>query len=252
MQRHRFYSPPDSVSGSSVNLSRDETHHLARVLRLAPGDEAYVFDGCGREFRCHLSLVKDGRAKLEIIEQMTDTVESPLGLTLAQALAKGEKFDLIVQKATELGVGRIVPLVTEHTDIKLKDEQVEKRLERWRRISLEALKQSGRRLLVEITDPVELNRFAGELEINKISRTALVFSEQGGVSINTALAEVHRASRITALVGPEGGWSAVELDLLNKHGAKAVTLGPRVLRTETAAIVALTLIQHALGDVSNL
>ena len=164
MQRHRFYAPPDSINGSVVTLSRDETHHLSRALRLRPGDEAFVFDGCGREYRCAFTEVKDSRARLEINYELTDEVESPVHLTLAQALAKGEKFDLVVQKATELGACSIVPIVTEHTDVKLSDEKSEKRLERWRRISLEALKQSGRRRLVDINPPLAIieRRKAGE------------------------------------------------------------------------------------------
>jgi 16S rRNA (uracil1498-N3)-methyltransferase len=251
MQRHRFYATPDSIDGATINLSREETHHLASVLRLKAGDQVFVFDGCGREYRCSIASLKNRCALLEIIEPLTNNVESPINLTLGQALAKGEKFDLIVQKATELGTRRIVPLVTENAAVTLKDKQAEKRLERWRRISLEALKQSGRRTIVEIAAPVALSEFVSEVELRPdASRALLVFSERGGVSIDEALKATARGVEVIALVGPEGGWSQAELELLSERGAKAVTLGPRVLRTETAAIVAVSLIQHALGDIS--
>lgn len=251
MQRHRFYAPPDCRDGPVINLPREESHHLARVLRMKPGDEAFVFDGSGREFLCGVSSVKEGGEQLEIIEQLDNAVESAVDLTLAQALAKGEKFDLIVQKATELGVRRIVPLRTEHADVKLKDKQAVKRLERWRRISLEALKQSGRRTLVEIASPIALEEFIDSPEAeSKTARALLVFSERGGASINEVLQDLSKDVAVTALVGPEGGWSDAELTLLKERGAKSVSLGPRILRTETAAIVAVALIQHALGDVS--
>lgn len=251
MQRHRFYAPTNCFDGSVINLPREETHHLARVLRMKAGDEAFVFDGCGSEYLCRIAIVKDNRAQLEIIKPLDNAVESPIDLTLAQALAKGEKFDLIVQKATELGARRIAALATEHVDVKLKDEQAEKRLERWRRISLEALKQSGRRTLVEIVGPISLEEFTHTLEAESTAaRVMLVFSERGGTSINDALARELENAAVIALIGPEGGWSDDELSLLENRGAKFVTLGPRVLRTETAAIAAVVLIQHRLGDVS--
>jgi 16S rRNA (uracil1498-N3)-methyltransferase len=249
MQRRRFYAPPDSINGSAVALDPDETSHLARVLRLRPGDEAFVFDGCGREYRCAFLTIEDNRAQLEIKDELANEVESPVDIALAQALAKGEKFDLAVQKATELGVSSIIPLLTEHADVKLSDERFEKRLERWRRISLEALKQSGRRKLVDISPPMTLKEF---LESQSAGSCALlVFSERGGAAIKTALLDAVDKKSAAALVGPEGGWSADELKLMSERGASAVTLGPRILRTETAAIVAIALIQHALGDLSS-
>ena len=247
MQRRRFYAAQDSINGSVVNLSSEETHHLVRVLRLHPGDEAFVFDGYGREYRCVFQEVKDRRARLEIIETLADEVESPVHLTLAQSLAKGEKFDLVIQKATELGASCVIPLVTERADVKLSDEKSDKRMERWRRISLEALKQCGRRRLMEIKPPFALGDFLGS---PATSGTLLVFSERGGVSITTALREAIDKKRVTAIIGPEGGWSAGELALFDERGATSITLGPRTLRTETAAIVAMALIQHALGDLS--
>jgi 16S rRNA (uracil1498-N3)-methyltransferase len=255
MQRRRFYAPPDSIIGATAMLSREETHHLTRVLRLKPGDEAFVFDGYGREYRCSFLKVEDNRARLEVIAELLDAVESPLRLTLGQSLAKGEKFDFIVQKATELGVSSIVPLIADRADVKLAEGRSEKRLERWRRISLEALKQSGRRTIVEIRDPMSVRELLGEKardsgEDSFETGAAFVFSEQGGAPIGDALAGAVDASGITVLIGPEGGWSDDEFNLFAARDVKSVTLGPRVLRTETAAIVAMTLIQHALGDVS--
>src|SRR5436305_231966 len=156
MQRRRFYAAPDAIGDSVINLSSEESHHLARVLRLRTGDEAFAFDGCGHEYRCRVAVAHAQQAQLEIVERLTNEVESSLDLTLGQALAKGEKFDLIVQKATELGVRAIAPLVTANADVKLSDERAEKRAERWRRISLEALKQSGGRRLLDLRQPVTL------------------------------------------------------------------------------------------------
>ena len=249
MPRHRFYAPPDEHDGRAVILSADETHHLVKVLRLGPGDEINVFDGHGREYACRVQTATGSSARLEIIEEVPGRVESSLRLTLAQALAKGEKFDLIVQKATELGITRVVPLVTDHADVKLKADRREGRLDRWRRISLEALKQCGRRRLVEITNPMSVAELVNS-EHASSECTVLHFSEKGGAAVEDALKDATSGSAVTAVIGPEGGWSDAELELLSGHGAKAVTLGPRTLRTETAAIVAVALIQHALGDLS--
>ncbi|MFL6273816.1 MAG: 16S rRNA (uracil(1498)-N(3))-methyltransferase [Blastocatellia bacterium] len=250
MQRRRFYAAPAVIGESIIQLSSEESHHLARVLRLRTGDEAFAFDGCGHEYRCRVAIVHAQQAQLEIVERLTNEIESSLDLTLGQALAKGEKFDLIVQKATELGVRAIAPLVTANADVKLSDERAEKRAERWRRISLEALKQSGGRRLVDIRQPVTLADFIAAIAQNEQAAALLVFSERGGAAVSYALSDMEHTQQVIVLVGPEGGWADGELDLLAARGARMITLGPRILRTETAAIVAVTLIQHRLGDLS--
>ncbi len=246
MARRRFYAPPEQVEGSVVYLSEEEAHHLSRVLRLKPGDSVFVFDGHDVERECEITEISSKSARLRVIRTLEDAVESPSRLTLAQAMARGEKFDLIVQKATELGVSRIAPLSTEHCDVKLSPEQAEKRLERWRRISLEALKQCGRRRLVELMPPLTVAEFIDSPAA--ASCDILVFSERGGSPIASALKEAAGAG-IVALIGPEGGWSDGELGLMEERGCRFVTLGPRVLRTETAAIAALSLLQHLTGDL---
>jgi 16S rRNA (uracil1498-N3)-methyltransferase len=254
MQRRRFYASPAELDGNRVRLSLDESHHLIRVLRLNRGDEVFVFDGYGREYRCKFDKVENQRAVLEIVEALSDEVESPLHLTLAQALAKGEKFDFVVQKATELGVNRIVPIASEHADLKLNREQAEKKVERWQRISLEALKQCGRRRLVEINMPLTLADFLNasrEQASGRKSQSPVVyFNERGGLLIKEALDKLVDKGTVMALIGPEGGWSDDEIEFMNERGCLALTLGRRVLRTETAAIVAATLLQHLLGDLS--
>ncbi|HLG14865.1 MAG TPA: 16S rRNA (uracil(1498)-N(3))-methyltransferase [Blastocatellia bacterium] len=246
MARHRFYASPDEFDGSSIDLSTEETHHLAHVLRARLGDELFVFDGCGREFRARF-IEAGKRARLEVIEALTNEVESPLRLTLAQALAKGDKFDLVVQKATELGVSRIVPLMTDNADVKLTAVQAAKRLDRWRRISLEALKQCGRRMLVEIVDVASLESL---LNASPRDGLVLVLSERGGVPVTESIAGLRGASGVSVLVGPEGGWSDRELASMRERRCISVSLGGRILRTETAAIVAVALLQHVVGDLS--
>jgi len=256
MSRHRFYAPLQDISQSTIALSPDESHHLFRVLRLRHGDEVSVFDGLGSDYLCRVSHDDGGRAILEVIRRLTDLSESPVSLTLAQALVKGEKFDFIVQKATELGVRRIVPVVTDYCDVRIADERADRRLGRWRRVALEALKQSGGRVLVDIEAPQALTEFLQrdtnwpDGPITREMPLVLVFTEKGGEPIDPVLADCRKSAPVTAVIGPEGGWSNTEITAMIEFGCRAITLGPRTLRTETASIAAITLIQHALGDLS--
>jgi 16S rRNA (uracil1498-N3)-methyltransferase len=252
-KRRRFYSPPAAFSPDeqTVSLSADEARHARGVLRLQPGDEVHVFDGAGKEFRCAVrEFVRDG-ATLDVVEEVGPArPESPLDLTLAVALLKGEKFDLIVQKATELGASRIVPVATSRADVRIRNaDDAQRKITRWQRIALEAAKQCGRARLLEIEGPVGfkalIDRPAEEGELR------LMFAERNG----TSLEEVQRnpqsgCPKVFALVGPEGGWADEEIELAREAGWKIITLGGRTLRAETAAIAIVALLQHRFGDLA--
>jgi 16S rRNA (uracil1498-N3)-methyltransferase len=242
MQRHRFYAPPAQINDTQVTLAADEAHHLTRVLRLPVGAQVYAFDGCGNEYVCEIAQLDKHTATLSIVEPLTDTVESPLQLTLAQALIKGDKFDWVVQKATELGITRIVPLITEHSEIRRAEERAENKLQRWRRIALEAVKQCGRRRLVEIAEPLPLPQFCAA----DTSELKLIFSERGGRRLRALPSET---ASVTLTVAAEGGWSDAELANATQQGFASVYLGARILRAETAAITGVALIQHLFGDL---
>ncbi len=252
MTRRRFYAPPGAFSKNSttVALASDEARHLREVLRLKVGDEIYVFNGAGREFHCRIDESRRDSATLTVIKDVDPArPESSLELTLGVALLKGEKFDLVVQKATELGATRIVPLVTKLADIRLRDESdATKRVTRWQRIALEAAKQCGRAVVPEVAHPVAVDSFIKEA--NTEESLCLLFSERDGGSLREAL-ELSGPSftKLTALVGSEGGWTDSELELAKQNGWKVVTLGGRTLRAETAAITIVTLLQHRAGDL---
>lgn len=241
MQRHRFYAPPTQISGSQILLNEDEAYHLTRVLRLHQGATVYAFDGAGNEYECRIAQADKRTVTLDIQHQLTDAVDSPLRLTLAQALVKGDKFDWIVQKATELGVTRIVPLITDNSDIRKAEERAEQKLTRWRRISLEAVKQCGRRTLVEIIEPQSYAEFCATDQ----SELRWLLAERNGQPMATFSADV---TSLSVVIGPEGGWSDAELATAQQHQFSALQLGRRILRTETAALVALTLAQANCGD----
>ena len=218
-------------------MTADEARHLREVLRLKPGDQVSVFDGEGREFRARVGQARREFAELDLDEEIEPArPESPLQITLAVALLKGEKFDLVVQKATELGVTKIIPLITRYADIKLRDESdASKRVARWQRIALEAAKQSGRAFVPEVSLPVALSA--------TLSEGCVFFSERAGGGFQQI------ENPITAIIGSEGGWSDEELEQARAAGAQIVTLGGRILRAETAAITVAALLQHRFGDL---
>jgi 16S rRNA (uracil1498-N3)-methyltransferase len=249
MQRHRFYAAPSSFTETTVRLDADEARHLTRVLRLGSGAQVFVFDGEGVEHECEVARIAKHEVDLNLLRRLDDVVESPLQLTLAQALIKGDKFDWVIQKATELGATRIAPLVTEHSDIKRvkgrAEERAGQRLQRWRRISLEALKQCGRRRLVEICEPAPFDEFCG----SAARGASLIFSERGGGSLAEVSAKLREFNQLSLCVASEGGWSERELRKAAFCSFTPVSLGSRILRTETAAIVAVSLAQHLFGDL---
>ena len=252
MTRRRFYVPPAHFAPDkkSLTLSAEETRHARDVLRLQSGDEIFVFDGVGREFQCSVQTISRTEAEVSVIAEVDPArPESPLDLTLAIALLKGEKFDLVIQKATELGVKRIVPLDTERGDVRLRDgDSAQKRLARWRRIALEAAKQTGRAYVPEINAPLAFNlllRSAGENQ-----GIMLMFSEREGKSLSEATNGLDpRATAVIAVVGPEGGWTDNEIEFAREGAWEIVTLGGRTLRAETAGITVVALLQHRFGDL---
>jgi 16S rRNA (uracil1498-N3)-methyltransferase len=245
MSRHRFFAPPSAIEYDRVVLTSDESHHLQRVLRLRPGATVSVFDGLGSEYTCRVERLDRDQTDLIVLERTRSDVESPLELTLAQGLAKGEKFDLVIQKATELGVRRIIPVVTAHTLSSGAQLVTPSRFERWQRIVLEATKQCGRIRLMEITAPIEWRQF-----IAGLPQPALLFSERGGESLHALWEGWSEPTPPGCLmIGPEGGWESQEIEMALSAGAIPVSLGPRILRTETAAIVAIGLVQYLWGDL---
>jgi 16S rRNA (uracil1498-N3)-methyltransferase len=249
MTRRRFFALPAAFDQAhqTVQLDQAETRHLRDVLRLRAGDEVFVFDGRGHEFRC---LVTDASGKTGALTVAGPVAparpESLLKLTLAVALLKGEKFDLVVQKATELGATRIVPVLTARSDVRVPKEAAgTRRVERWNRLAMEAAKQSGRAFVPECSEPVEFSAFVQANPDGALTR--LMFTERDGSGFETV--EPPANNEVVALVGPEGGWADDELDHARANGWTLITLGGRILRAETAAITVTALLEHQFGDL---
>lgn len=243
----RFYASPQNFNAGKINLESEETKHLRDVLRLSAGAEVSVFDGAGKEFLCRVETIERSAARLEIVGEIAPKAgESNLTLTLAVALLKGEKFDLVVQKAVELGVSKIVPLITKRADVKIRDaREAAKKLERWRKISIEAAKQSGRARLLEIETPTNFNEFIKNSASGRFGDENLIlFAESGGERFSA----VERTEKIVAVIGAEGGWDASEIDLAKNNAFQIVTFAGRILRAETAAIAVAAVLQNRFGD----
>lgn len=237
----RFYAPKNAFIARRVTLDEGETRHLRDVLRLRVGDVVGVFDGEGREFECAVTSIAKRSSEVQILhESAPPAPESSLDLTLAAAVTKGDQFDMVVQKSVELGVNRLVPLVSKRCEVKM--SVVAKKLERWRKIALEAAKQCGRARLMSIGDAVGFVDFFSSIGDRQ---HIVLFSERGGDALDFTAA----GTKLAAVIGPKGGWDDAEIELAKEYGASVVTLGGRILRAETAAIALTAILQHRFGDM---
>lgn len=249
MTRRRFYAPPQAFAADKVvTLGADESQHLRNVLRLKTGDEVYIFDGAGREFRGAVDRLSRIATYIQVTEEVGPAAaESPLQLTMAVALLKGEKFDLVIQKLTELGVNCIVPLMTKRADVRIRNyDDADRKLIRWRRIVMEATKQCGRARLMTITSPITFDEFVTSPHAEG---ERVMFAERGGAQLRTVVAGQTTSAQATALVGSEGGWTDDEINQARGAGWQIITLGGRIMRAETAAIACAALLQHQFGDL---
>jgi len=242
MRVPRIYLPVLLERGECITLDSNATNHVSRVLRLKQGTNIRLFDGEGREFHATLGRVERNCVEATIEAAISETSESPLRITLAQGISRGERMDLVVQKSVELGVDTIVPLLTERTNVQLKRDRQQKKLGHWRGITISACEQCGRNQLPAL-EPI--TTFDQLLE-TPFSGTRLLLDPKAEVGLNDIKPE---GSAIQLLIGPEGGLSSSEIERARAHGFLGVRMGPRVLRTETAAIAALTALQLLWGDL---
>jgi 16S rRNA (uracil1498-N3)-methyltransferase len=237
----RLFLPPEKLSSQQVIITGDQARYLSSVVRIKPGELLSIFDGQGRRYICKSLRIHKKEVIAEKVEEEIFSAESPLSLTLAQGIPKGEKMDLIIQKSTELGVKKIVPLITERSQIRHTEKG-----ERWHKIALSASRQSGREKIPGIYEPVSIEEF---LERHHTGHGIMLSEEEEEHHFKKTLNNVQGASEITLLVGPEGGFSKDEVTAAIEKGFKSISLGPRILRTETAPITAISIIQYELGDM---
>lgn len=240
--RGRLFLFPSCIEGRQVSIPDEEAHHLRKVLRLVPGDVITVTDGAGSEYLVRL----DSGGAGTILRESRPVRESPLRTVLVQALPKGEKMEYLLQKAVELGASGIRPVTSRRSVAAVKEDRWRKRKYRLEKIAAAAVAQSGRTVLPEIADPETWQDFLGrdcEADLKLICR------EGAAAGLDAAPGSLPRPQSVIIAVGPEGGWDEEEIAMAAGKGYRPFSLGPRTLRTETAGIAALTLLQYLYGDI---
>ncbi len=238
MRLSRFFIDAPLSLGQH-ELPEAQAHYIGRVLRHAAGDAVQLFDGSGQEYLGELIEVGKKAVRVELRESFAGMAESPLRIHLGQGLSRGERMDWAIQKATELGVAEISPIVSERCEVRLKDERADKRLAHWRQIAISACEQCGRSVLPVIHAPATLADWQRDVQAD----LKLVLHP-----VAEPLASHARPETLAFLIGPEGGLSEAEVESAKAAGFHAARLGPRVLRTETAPVVALSVAQQLWGD----
>jgi 16S rRNA (uracil1498-N3)-methyltransferase len=250
----RVFVEGDLQSGSVVELPRETAAHLAKVLRARSGDEVVLFNGDGREFTGAVEKVQGSRVSASIGAARVTDRESPFQLTLVQCIPRGDRMDFIVQKATELGVVRIIPVLSQRSVVRLDEGQAASKQLHWRAVAVSACEQCGRNRLPSVATPQPLLNYLGALaQANKSLRLVLEpdrarRTERGAQSIDIASSQ--SVPRAEIAIGPEGGFAPEELEAFDLSSFSRVSLGPRVLRAETAAIAAIVVLQARFGDMS--
>jgi 16S rRNA (uracil1498-N3)-methyltransferase len=243
MRLTRVYVEECLSVGQRLVLTANAGNHITRVLRLRVGATLTLFDGRGGEYTGSINEIRRDVVLVSVLEHRQLERESPFQLTLAQGISRGERMDWVVQKATELGVARIAPIFTERSVVNLDEKQAAKKVQHWRSIAIAACEQSGRNHVPEIAAPVAIYDF---LQRRASGGAALLLSPVATLRIADVTAVSGEA---TILIGPEGGLTDVEQEAASTANFTPVRLGPRVLRTETAAVCALTLLQQKFGDL---
>jgi 16S rRNA (uracil1498-N3)-methyltransferase len=243
MRLTRIFTPEPLQSPGRTTLYGTAASHVARVLRLRSGDDVALFNGDGWEHRGRIGALRHGEVDVELLSSVGGAPDSPLRVTLLQGVARGERMDLVIQKATELGVARIVPVLAARSVVRLDGRQAQRKLEHWQAVAIAACEQSGRSRLPAMESPVPL-----EQALTRVPSQDRRFTLSPGAATPLAALEGGTQS-VSLLVGPEGGLTEAELGLATGAGFEPRSLGPRILRTETAALAALAVLQAVGGDL---
>lgn len=240
MRTTRLFVDQIMQSNTLITLSTSSTHYLKNVLRLKVGASLRVFNGQGGEYQAQIRSIDKKSTELALGEFVDHQVESPLQLHLVQAVSRADRMDFTLQKAVELGVQSISPVISEYSNLKINDQRASKRFAHWQGILQSATEQSGRTQLAQLNPLQPLTTW-----LTQSTHSNCLLLEP---SAESRFATLKQQTQFTLLIGPEGGFSEPELALAKQHGVQAVSLGPRILRTETAGIAALSLLQGKFGD----
>jgi 16S rRNA (uracil1498-N3)-methyltransferase len=245
MRIPRIFTQQLLSAQSEVELESAPSAHIARAMRMGVGDALTVFNGQGGEYAALITAVSKKAVTVTIGDFRNIELESPLAIHLGIAISRGDRMDWVMQKATELGVSRVSPLLTQRTEVKLKGERADKKIQHWRQIGIAACEQSGRNQLPHIEPLRTLPEWLADTK----DETKLVLHHR---ALRTGPAKKeHKPTRISLLIGPEGGLSELEIGLAEQAQFQALQLGPRVMRTETAPLAAIAILQSRWGDMTS-
>ena len=252
---HKFFTEPHNINGSQGLILGDDVKHIYKVLRLSEGEEVVLNNCEGTEYLGKISSISKSEVVVDIIEKLDINNESRIKIHLFQGLPKGQKMDLIVQKGTELGIFEFIPIITSRVDVKLKGEF--KKLDRLNRIALEASKQSKRSIIPKVREVINFNEAINELKNMDLIVIPYENAEDFGIKslmrkLNEDNVNLNDIKEIGIVIGPEGGFEEDEINELKDNGAHIVTLGKRILRTETAGFTATALLQYELSDLGGI
>lgn len=242
MRVPRLFIDMPLTTGEVINLPRDKAHHISHVLRMRIGDAIKLINDSGDEYQSKIIEISKKSAQIEIGESIQITNESPLIINLCLAVARGQHMDFSIQKAVELGVKNIIPVISEFSNVKIQDDRVSNKLAHWQNIIISATEQCGRSYLTQIQKPVPLAEWLS-VEASKIRLILHPESQQSMPNINLSDDE------LTLMIGPEGGFSDAEVEHAQENGCEPISLGPRILRTETAVVCAVSNAQQLWGDL---
>lgn len=242
MRIPRIHHPEPLSVGENITLCEDAANHVGRVLRMGAGQAVQLFDGSNQVFDAEIIQADKKSVRVKVLSASEDDRESPLWLHLGQVMSRGEKMEFTIQKAVELGVNVITPLFSERCGVKLDAERLNKKLQQWQKIAIAACEQCGRNRVPEVRPAMELEAWCAEQD----DALKLNLHPRASASINTLPQPVER---VRLLIGPEGGLTADEIAMTANHQFTDILLGPRVLRTETTALTAITALQVRFGDL---
>jgi len=243
MANLRFFTDSPLALNADVQFSESAAAHATRALRLNVGDHAIIFNGDGFDYECTLTSVKKNAATATITDAKAINNESPLNITLLQGISSGDRMDFTIQKAVELGIRQIQPINSQRSVVKLTHDRAEKRVEHWQNVAISACEQSGRAFVPKVLVPISLENWLSQ---NPCGNTTRILLNPVGAK---RLTEIEKpTSTIELLIGAEGGLSKAEIDMASSQHFQSIVLGPRILRTETAALTAISVMQSLWGD----
>ncbi|WMJ82313.1 RsmE family RNA methyltransferase [Clostridium sp. MB40-C1] len=246
---HKFFVPENDIFGDRAVIEGEDVKHIYKVLRLKKGEKVNINNCNGKEYLGEIESISKAVVEVTLIEEINVSNEAPIEVYLYQGFPKGSKMDLIVQKCTELGIKEIIPVITSRVLSAVGNVKKENgKVDRWNRIAFEACKQSKRTLISKVRDVIEFNEMKEELK--EMDLVVVPYENAENYGVKNLINNLHnKVKKVAIVVGPEGGFEEEEIEILKEIKAEIVTLGPRILRTETAGFVCLSLIMYELGDL---